>query len=82
MKNASYQCKFKVNESTLTQYSVGESAAATLTSLRVSVPGCKCVRVSVREHNTHTSERTLNQDSIYICSTIERLIDFVLKERI
>lgn len=55
MKNAIYQCKFKINESTLTQYSVGESAAATLTSLRVSVPGCKCVRVSVREHNTHTS---------------------------
>lgn len=39
MKNAIYQCKFKVNESTLTQYSVGESAAATLTSLRVSVLG-------------------------------------------
>lgn len=62
----------------LTRYSVGESAAATLTSLRISVPGC----VFECERAYYIYERTLDQSPIYICRTIERLIGFVLKRRI
>lgn len=39
-------CDLSVQMSRLPlSYSVGESAAATLTSLRISVPGCVCVCV-------------------------------------